>query len=73
LELKERVEALEAALAQLPGKQREVFVLFEVEELSVTEIAGLLRCPEKTAYTRLYAARRNMARRLSRPGAARFK
>jgi RNA polymerase sigma-70 factor (ECF subfamily) len=75
LELKERVVALDLALGQLPAKQREVFVLFEVEELSMAEIARVLGCGEKTAYTRLYAARRNMTRRLARQAAAtaRFK
>jgi len=70
LELQERVLALEAALTRLPAKQREVFVLFEVEELSMAEIARVLACPEKTAYTRLYAARRAMARMLAGRGSA---
>jgi RNA polymerase sigma-70 factor, ECF subfamily len=66
LELRQRVAMLDAALRRLPARQREVFVLFEVEELSVSEIARLLQCPEKTAYTRLYAARRAMTRQLTR-------
>ena len=66
LELAQRLAALEAALSQLPAREREVFVLFEVEELSMREIAQLLGCPEKTAYTRLYAARRNVKRELTR-------
>lgn len=69
LELRERVARLDAALRQLPARQREVFVLFEVEDLSMSEIAELLHCPEKTAYTRLYAARRNIARQLTRHAA----
>jgi RNA polymerase sigma-70 factor (ECF subfamily) len=73
LALKERVQALDSALERLPSKQREIFVLFEVEELSMPEIAQLLGCPEKTAYTRLYAARRNLTRRLARHAGARFK
>jgi RNA polymerase sigma-70 factor (ECF subfamily) len=70
LELQERVLRLEAALEQLPAKQREVFVLFEIEELSMAEIALALRCPEKTAYTRLYAARRAMTKKLAARSAA---
>jgi RNA polymerase sigma-70 factor (ECF subfamily) len=54
--------------AQLPAAQRDVFVLFEVEELPMLEAARLLGCAEKTAYTRLYAARRNIAKRLRRAG-----
>ncbi len=73
LALKERVQVLDSALERLPSKQREIFVLFEVEELSMSEIAQLLGCPEKTAYTRLYAARRNLTRQLARHAGARSK
>jgi RNA polymerase sigma-70 factor (ECF subfamily) len=66
LELQQRVAALDAALAKLAAREREVFVLFEVEELSMRDIARLVGCPEKTAYTRLYAARRHLKRTLTR-------
>jgi RNA polymerase sigma-70 factor (ECF subfamily) len=66
LELRERVEQLERVLAQLPAAQRDVFVLFEVEELAMCDVARALGCPEKTAYTRLYAARRFVTRQLAR-------
>lgn len=50
-------QRLLAALDRLGEEQRSVFVLFEIEELPMTEVAGLLGCPLQTAYTRLYSAR----------------
>lgn len=50
--------ALDAALARLPHVQRSVFVLHEIEELSVLEIAEALDCSKYTVYARLYAAKR---------------
>lgn len=49
---------LDAVLARLPGPQREAFVLYEIEELSMNEVARALGCPLQTAYSRLHAARR---------------
>jgi RNA polymerase sigma-70 factor (ECF subfamily) len=64
--LRERVLMLQHALEQLSQDQRRVFVLYEIEELSMREIAQLVGCPEKTAYTRLHAARGNVERCLRR-------
>jgi RNA polymerase sigma-70 factor (ECF subfamily) len=57
LELKRRVDMLDAALAQLDPREREVFVLAEIEELSKAEIALALRIPEGTVASRLQRAR----------------
>ena len=54
---REALAALEAALDRLPPPQREVFVLFEIEELPMDEIARALGCPLQTAYSRLRVAR----------------
>jgi len=51
--------ALEA-LDTLDEDHRQVFVLYEVEELSMAEIAECLGIPTKTAYSRLYAARKKL-------------
>jgi len=51
---------LDAVLAELPDAQRETYVLFEVEELPMTEVAAAMECPLKTAYARLYAARKTI-------------
>jgi RNA polymerase sigma-70 factor (ECF subfamily) len=44
-------------LAQLPPQQREVFLLYEVEDMPMAEIAQALGCPLQTAYSRLHKAR----------------
>jgi len=64
--LAERVRMLQRALEELSHEQRRVFVLYELEELSMRDIARLLACPEKTAYTRLHAARQNVERAIRR-------
>lgn len=57
LERKERLRLLDRALASLDPVHREVLVLFEIEELPMSEVASALGCPVKTAYGRLYAGR----------------
>jgi RNA polymerase sigma-70 factor (ECF subfamily) len=44
-------------LSQLPLPQREVFLLYEVEDMPMAEIAQALDCPLQTAYSRLHKAR----------------
>ena len=48
---------LERALERLDDDKRSVFVLFELEQLPMNEVAQMLKCPAQTAYARLYAAR----------------
>ena len=55
------LERLDVALARLPEAQRAAFVLYEIEELSIQEIAAALDCSKFTIYARLYAARRAVA------------
>ena len=45
-------------LALLDDDQRAVFVLYEIDDLSMPEVAEALGCPATTAYSRLYAARK---------------
>ena len=49
---------LHALLAELDDDKRAVFVLYELEQLSMAEIAEATGCPVQTAYSRLHAARR---------------
>jgi RNA polymerase sigma-70 factor (ECF subfamily) len=57
LERKSALAALDRALDALSEDHRTVFVLYEIEELSMNEVADVVGCPLKTAYSRLYAAR----------------
>jgi len=45
-------------LSRMPFKQREVFVLYELEELEGPQIAELLGIPQNTVWTRLHHARK---------------
>jgi RNA polymerase sigma-70 factor (ECF subfamily) len=71
-DLQELSQLLESILAKIPEKLRQVFVLFEVDELSGDEIARLLDVPVGTVRSRLRLARaafqRNV-RLLSEPDA----
>jgi RNA polymerase sigma-70 factor, ECF subfamily len=55
---------LEAAIARLPDTFRPVFVLREIEGLSVEDTAEALQIPEKTVKTRLFRARRRLQKEL---------
>jgi RNA polymerase sigma-70 factor (ECF subfamily) len=51
------VARIEACLGRLPEDQREVFVMFELQELGGTEIAAALGIPLNTVWSRLRLAR----------------
>lgn len=61
IEEREALALGHALLARLPEEEREVFVLFEVEGMAMTDIAEARSCPLQTAYSRLYQARRRIA------------
>lgn len=50
-------ERLLRSLERLDEEKREAFVLFEIQELPLREVAEALGCPLQTAYSRLQAAR----------------
>ena len=52
------------AIDALDDDKRVVFILHEIEEMPMREVADAVDCPLQTAYTRLYAARRELARAL---------
>ncbi len=67
----ERRDLLLHLLDQLQDEQREAFVLYEIEEMSMREVAELIGCPLQTAYSRHRAARERLeqaARRLGERG-----
>jgi RNA polymerase sigma-70 factor (ECF subfamily) len=55
---------LDAALDEMEPRRRDVFILYEIAEQSMHDVARAAGCPLKTAYKRLYAARREVAARL---------
>lgn len=57
---------LHAALSELPRPKREVFILYELEGMTVAETGAALGVPENTALYRLYAARKIVAASLRR-------
>ena len=57
LDQKKALTSLDAMLGKLDDDKRAVFVLFEIEDLSMEEVSQALDCPVQTAYSRLYAAR----------------
>ncbi len=56
-EAREAQAAIEDAIAALPMKFREAFILCEMQGLSYEDAAAILRCPVKTVSTRLFRAR----------------
>lgn len=58
LDRREKTLQVRACIERLPHKQREVFVLFELEGLEGAEIAELLELPENTVWSRLHHARK---------------
>jgi len=63
---KQAVRILGEMLDAMDGDQREVFVLAEVEQLAVPEIADILQVNVNTVYSRLRLARKDYERQLAR-------
>jgi RNA polymerase sigma-70 factor (ECF subfamily) len=49
---------LEYLLERLDEQKRQVFVLYEIEGLTMKEVCEIADCPLQTAYSRLHAARK---------------
>ncbi len=60
--LRAEVDRLSRILDSLDEDKRAVFLLYEVEEMTMREVAEIVGCTLPTAYARLYAARRDLAR-----------
>ncbi len=56
--LKQARAKLDRILDTLDDDKRAVFVLYEIEELTMAEVAEAVGCPLQTAYSRLHAARK---------------
>jgi RNA polymerase sigma-70 factor (ECF subfamily) len=51
---------LDQVLDRLEDAKRAVFVLYEIEQVPMAEVAEAVGCPLPTAYARLYAARKHV-------------
>jgi RNA polymerase sigma-70 factor (ECF subfamily) len=56
--LRQARQKLDRILDTLDDDKRAVFVLYEIEELTMSEVAEAVGCPLQTAYSRLHAARK---------------
>jgi RNA polymerase sigma-70 factor, ECF subfamily len=56
-------------LDTLDDDKRATFVLFEIEQVPMKEIAAAMGCPLQTAYARLHAARQHVDAAARRQGA----
>lgn len=59
-------EQLEAILDSMPLEKRAVFVMFEIDGLPCSEIAGIVGVPVGTVYSRIHAARQAFVRAVER-------
>jgi RNA polymerase sigma-70 factor, ECF subfamily len=66
VERREQVDLLESLLDRLDVDQRNVLVLFELENMTGEEIAEALSVPLGTVYSRLWAARKAFRQALQR-------
>jgi RNA polymerase sigma-70 factor (ECF subfamily) len=60
IERREALAWLDGVLDELDEPKRAVFVLFEIEQVPMSEVAAAAGCPVQTAYARLYAARKHI-------------
>jgi RNA polymerase sigma-70 factor (ECF subfamily) len=66
LEADERRRFLHAAIAQLDDERRAVLVLYDLDGVAMKDIADALSIPLFTAYSRLRAAREDLAAHVHR-------
>jgi RNA polymerase sigma-70 factor (ECF subfamily) len=64
--LRQARDTLDRILDGLDEEKRAVFVLYEIEEISMADVATVVGCPLQTAYSRLHAARRDVEAALAR-------
>lgn len=65
IERRQAWQLIERLLAELDEDRRQVFVLYELEQLSMREVCEVIGCPLSTAYSRLNSARATVQAGLS--------
>lgn len=70
LQLRQARTMLDELISALDDDKRAVFVLFEIEQLGMNDVAAALGCPLQTAYSRLHAARAQIQAAATRMRAA---
>jgi RNA polymerase sigma-70 factor (ECF subfamily) len=60
IEIQQTRALLQEVLEGLDSVKRDVFVLYEIEQLPMEEVAAVVGCPLRTAYSRLEAARKHI-------------
>jgi RNA polymerase sigma-70 factor, ECF subfamily len=66
LEGAEARATLDRILDTLDDDKRAVFVLFEIEQMPMTEVVAAVGCPLQTGYSRLHAARAHVQQAIAR-------
>lgn len=66
LSMREARARLDRVLDELDDDKRAVFVLYEIEELTMADVASAVGCPLQTAYSRLHAARAHVEKSIHR-------
>lgn len=66
LERRRAREFLQHVLDQLDDDKRAVFILYELEQMPMPEVARAVSCPLQTAYSRLHAARDHVRTQVTR-------
>jgi RNA polymerase sigma-70 factor (ECF subfamily) len=61
---------LDGIMDQLDEDKRAVFVLYEIEQVTMAEVADAVGCPVQTAYSRLHAARKLVQEAIAREAAS---
>ena len=61
---------LDRILDELDEDKRAVFVLYEIEQVTMAEVAEAVGCPLQTAYSRLHAARKLVEEAILREAAS---
>ena len=68
LEIKEEEKAAQKAILSLKPKYREAFILRNIEGLSISDIAKILRIPEGTVKTYLHRSKKDLINKLTKDG-----